>query len=492
MNHVPVNYLKTDFDRTTNYWNEAIEFLRGTTSLQPERAQGLNNSVIYKLFQGYRKVRQVGVKDLYMGTYNTQNNQPERIARSVEQEYYAKFKQNVPGYGYDDDTEWFKRVIEADQAPSAGYKECPENHTNVEDAEICALCAFIFESKKCINEECAKDIPKSTLRCEDCGTDQAQGVDEFWQCNICKNSNSPNLTNCLTCGEVVGATDSFDRNRLLEMTSLSDDLSIKHRNIELPDGTHMEINADVYMTRKDHSLKRGGHRVPSLSLHPSGAMEIFIDQNHPAFSQYQDRHEDYIAIELAAYIVAEKNSQISNGDRPYWSFTNLYFSIHEQVWQNRTRLEHSQLVNNINTFFSEVSEKSPYILRDVKNEIKNELNDADQQHILLQASLDGKDTNSIWDTDKFLMYLPPETLPRILRSFPESFFDNRLWRDAYSNINPQLSEENTKNLRDSIIVSYTSSMEDVISYRKLERPPLNAQITHRAANSLALLTIGVS
>jgi hypothetical protein len=295
----------------------------------------------------------------------------------------------------------------------------------------------------------------------------------------------------MSCGEVVGATDPFDRNRLLEITSLSDDLSIKHKNIELPDGTHMEIDVDVYLTRKDHGLKRGGHRVPSLSLYSSGTMEIFIDQNHPAYSQYQDRHEDYIAMELAAYVVAEKNSQISNSDRPYWSVSNLYFSIHDKVWQNRTRLEHAQLVNDINTFFSEILEKSPYILGDVKNEVLDELNEADKQHILAKAFADGKDIGSIMDTDKFLMYLPPETLPRILRSFPESFFDNRFWGDAYSTIDAQLSEENKKNFRDSVILSYTSSMEDVITYRKLERPPLNAQITQRAANSLALLTQGV-
>ncbi len=59
------------------------------TSLQPERAAGQNASLIYYLYQGYRKVRGAGRKPLYMGFWD-EGKMVEREDLHVFQEPSSK------------------------------------------------------------------------------------------------------------------------------------------------------------------------------------------------------------------------------------------------------------------------------------------------------------------------------------------------------------------------------------------------------------------
>ena len=74
-----------------------------------------NGSPVFKLYQGYRKVRNPGRADLYMGYWDTAADKPKRISRGVEEELYEKFKARLPGFY--DDGEWWKLVEQADQRP---------------------------------------------------------------------------------------------------------------------------------------------------------------------------------------------------------------------------------------------------------------------------------------------------------------------------------------------------------------------------------------
>lgn len=105
LNFVPVDFLKQDFQRSSIEWQKAMTFLRGDSSLQPSQpGASENNSCIYKLYQGYRRVRQFGRGDMYMGYWDADSRSAKRISRDIESEFYAKFKQKLPGYY--DDSEW--------------------------------------------------------------------------------------------------------------------------------------------------------------------------------------------------------------------------------------------------------------------------------------------------------------------------------------------------------------------------------------------------
>ena len=92
LDHVPVDFQKQDFQRSSEEWRRALECLRGG-SLIPSRwpAGSRNETYVSRLFQGYRKVRNFGRADMYMGRYSTTTGKAERIDRGKEREYYTKF-----------------------------------------------------------------------------------------------------------------------------------------------------------------------------------------------------------------------------------------------------------------------------------------------------------------------------------------------------------------------------------------------------------------
>ncbi len=99
LDHVPVDFLKQDFQRSSPEWQRALSFLRGDTPLQPGKMKPgeTNTSPVFQLYQGYRRVRTPGKTDMYMGYWDRDTGGPKRISRDVEEEYYQKFKQQFPG-----------------------------------------------------------------------------------------------------------------------------------------------------------------------------------------------------------------------------------------------------------------------------------------------------------------------------------------------------------------------------------------------------------
>ncbi|GAI17353.1 unnamed protein product, partial [marine sediment metagenome] len=130
IDHVPTDFVKIDFQRTSPEWAEVIKFLRGESSLWPETQRKNNepdnDSYIYKLFQGYRRIRTFGKTDMYMGYWDQSKGAPSRISRDVENELYEKFLKNEPGFGPKDDSGWWKYVEAADIRPAPEIRDCPD------------------------------------------------------------------------------------------------------------------------------------------------------------------------------------------------------------------------------------------------------------------------------------------------------------------------------------------------------------------------------
>lgn len=486
INHVPVNYLKTDFDRTSTYWQEVINYLRGTTSLQPTLADGKNTSPVFRLFQGYRKVRDAGTKDLYMGYFNIQSNKPSRVSRETEREFYKKFLNNEPGYGYEDDTEWYKLVVDAERRPVEDMKECPNGHENPIEVERCLICSHLFKSKRCINEDCGKDIAQSTLKCEYCGSIQAEGEDDYWKCNICNHKNSPDVSDCLKCGNSIGSRDPFSEEVLIENSSESDELSL-NQLIQLPGATTDRIDVKVYLTKPEFNLTRSGVRVPIIVKYgPGGKMNMFVDQSHPAYMQYRDRHEDYIAMELALFIKNENTRQSDSTNKETWSLSNLYFTIHDQAYRDRTRLDHNQLVTNIGRFFNDIRDRLPHLLGDIREDVLNSLDDKEKEIIFTQASAAGQEPSTLFSGVRFMSYMSDDGIVRLIEQYPENFFDNKLWTSKYHQIEG-IGEDLKLKLQKDKLEIYSSSLQDIARYRKMQQAPENSDITNKAFYSLATI-----
>lgn len=147
LDFVPVDFMKQDFQRSSAEWQEAMSFLRGNSSLQPKKeGASENHSPMFKLYQGYRRVKDIGRGDMYMGYWDASEGKGKKISASTVEEYYQKFLQHIPGYY--DDTEWWKLVEAADQPTVENYIYCPScGAQNLEGATECIVCGEPLQRK---------------------------------------------------------------------------------------------------------------------------------------------------------------------------------------------------------------------------------------------------------------------------------------------------------------------------------------------------------
>ncbi|MEX1995482.1 MAG: ATP-binding protein [Candidatus Saccharimonadales bacterium] len=476
MDHVPVDYLKTDFQRTSPEWQEAVSYLRGDTSLQPERAKGENDSPVFMLYQGYRRVRSIGRGDLYMGYWDEGKGAPTRISRSVEKEFYDKFKQNLPGYGYNDDEEWYKQVLAADDRPIDGVIDCPNcGLQNSKAAETCQSCGYIFKPKTCT--KCDAEIPLSSVTCPTCGADQELKEDHPWICRNCGVKNPPDTKECRKCKKEKGAIETLTLPGLLERSNLVDDLSIASIAVPLPMGEVMPaIKLSVYFLNPNEHMEKGGSGLPVFTHITSQEIGVFIDQAHPGLTQFQDRPEDYVAIEIARWIRESFQSKINDENRPLWSLSNLYYLIHNNVWKERTELNSAETQRNIDLMLKDISEKLPELLGDMAKEI-DEGYDADEKSRIFKqiasSGLSSSQYNELIDSGEYLRYMPYDLMVQLIEKYPHKFFDGKLWKDAYLSLEKTLPDAATlEEVQRGIVNRYASELSDIINYKNYRLPDL--------------------
>ena len=140
-------------------WEQAMAFLRGASSLQPNKpGADQNASPVFELYQGYRKVRNVASATCTWGSGRAGAEKARRVSRDVEHEYYARFRAKEQGYY--DDAEWWKLVEVADTRPMEELVQCPMCHVdNLKSIELCEGCGYALIGHDCAN--CGERIPSS-------------------------------------------------------------------------------------------------------------------------------------------------------------------------------------------------------------------------------------------------------------------------------------------------------------------------------------------
>lgn len=478
IDHVPTDFLKTDFQRTSPEWAEVIKFLRGESSLLPETQQKLNepenNSFIYKLFQGYRRVRTFGKTDMYMGYWDQIKGGPSRISREVEKELYEKFLNNENGYGPKDDSEWWKYVEAADIRPAPEMKECPNCQTqNLKESEVCTACGHIFISKKCIH--CKKEIAFSSNKCLHCGGNQIPEEEQEWICNNCNRRNPPDAFKCRRCDLPRSVEDNLKFEFLIENSDRVSELSNDSLAIKLPGNISMStINLKVAYVSKNVMMKRGDYRLPAVIHIFSNEMYIFIDQTHPLLIKYQVRPEDIISIEVAKWVWLNYKGKISDTTQPLWSLSNLYYQIHSEVWGKRVELDPNEVSDEVRRFFSIMNEALPDLFgqdavtiyenmdENKKSRIIEQIHKHNQIH-LLQKLING---------DEYLGFLPPDLVVDLFTKYPHKFFDGNFWKDQYEKI--EIPDPLTLlRIKKETVGKYQRCLEDMLSFIEYRNPDIH-------------------
>ena len=124
LDHAPVNFRKTDFDRDSRSWSVMLDRIRGSSPLRPKKAQELgmpaNDSPLAVLFDAFRR-NDPGLKCLVPGNGKAALHDQAR-------KWGEEFRRETPGY--ETDQKWYEAAKEHDDIV-AGVK--PTNEGAADD-----------------------------------------------------------------------------------------------------------------------------------------------------------------------------------------------------------------------------------------------------------------------------------------------------------------------------------------------------------------------
>lgn len=485
LDHVRVDFAKQDFNRTTPEWQRAVEYLRGKSSLKA-RSQGAdeNHSPVMEIFRGYRRVREFGFGDMYMGVREPNEEKASRIGRDVEEEFYKKFLDREDGYY--DDAKWWEKVEEASAPPDMGAEECPEcQYQNHPSAEVCGGCGALLLSKKCANPDCGKEIPRSAQACDHCG--KSQIPEGPWKCGVCGHKNNPpDAEECRKCGKPKGAVNSFAKEILLANSSADGSLSEQRLEILLPDGSKSEV---FRLETRIAKLRSEGISLPSVVFTDMSERKllVFLDKEHPMFSSLQLRLEHAVAAEAAAFIRSETAGIMSGAYRDQHNLLSLQGKVLDKYWRAQLLDSPQEIQQSIRALLEDVCAKMAETMNDIAEDVFNNMSSHEKAAMVRnmeEAGVDISQMDKLKESGNFMLYVPPETVISVFREYPERFFDRKVWMPPW-NIPGGLPEENVRDVQKRIKDSYLNSLEDVVRFLRSRNP--QQVFSRRAKLSLQVL-----
>ncbi|MDB8711974.1 ATP-binding protein [Mediterraneibacter gnavus] len=466
LDFVPVDFLKQDFQRSSLEWQRAMTFIRGNSSLQPSQpGASENNSPMFKLYQGYRRVRSFGRGDMYMGFWDADSRSAKRISRDTEKEFYKKFKQKLPGYY--DDTEWWKLVELADQPPVEELPECPVcGAQNLKEAEECVACGAILKPKKCINDNCGKDIPVSATICPFCGASQIATILEPWTCKVCGGRNIATEEKCKNCGSPRGANHPLSKGELLRFSDKVDSLSNDGLKIKLADGSiSNSVQVEVFSMQKAMVAPNSKETLPLIIHKEIGRLTVFVDLAHPFFTRCSLSKEQLIASEIAMYLYDERRNLSSFAEH---NLSNITWNVLQTNWRDSVELSVDSVYKDANDLLNDLQNRIMELLGSESALYFADLTDIEKQKLtasLIQHGIDLSTIGFLKESGEYLQYTPYSFLLTLYHEIPDTFFGGGIWAVSLACGGEELlGADNVARARDKIINQYDNYLQDVIIF----------------------------
>ncbi|MBD3009164.1 ATP-binding protein [Streptomyces sp. 5-10] len=480
LDQVPVDFQKQDFQRNTPEWQAAMQFLRGG-ALQPSRRAGdeRNDSPVSRLFQGYRRVRNIGRGHMYMGVYNTAKGKAERVSRDLERDYYERFLNRQPGYY--DDTKWWELVETANEPPIEVLAECPEcGFQTSSDAEVCGGgCGHVFDGRTCVNQECSSQIPRSAVSCEYCGASQIPDVENPWSCTFCDTGNKAGDERCRTCGSAEGAPHPADPDALASVSELESALSASRLSITLVNNKSTDpLDIVVYAVHRPITAVYGQAAVPLVSTSKPGQLTIYIDLTHTSFNAMGVRPEYLVAAEAAQYLHAlHANLRGRHGH----TIASLTTAILKEGWGDAITENPDTVRSDIKELFSTIRDRvvdAPHA-----EDFYDNLDEHQQQSMaeaMIKSGVELSELKYLKAAGGYLRFCDRDTLTAFFNRYPSGWFGGKVWRDPW----PKESEAGAivaHKLQEELQMKYLRCLEDCASYLRYEQPERLLVIRARAA-----------
>ncbi len=478
LNHVPVDFQKQDFQRSSEEWQRALEFLRGGSLLPSRWVSGERNETpVSRIFQGYRKVRNFGRPDLYMGMYDPSAGKAVRISREVERDLLERFERQEPGYI--DDSRWWEYVENATVPMSTSLVECPTcGFQNTEAEERCEDCGAILKGKSCIS--CGSMIVASATSCPDCGASQVPEVEEPWKCEVCSWINSVDNESCERCEAIRGSAAPTSLDALLRDSQLREELSFRSQTFQLASGKYSEpLDVSTYSAG---ALKPEWEHdgVPSLAFKSHGRIDLFLDLGHVVFTELALRPEEAVATEAAQYLF---NLHVELQGRRAHSIGNLASLILLRIWGELLVATPEKVRAAIGALFREIPDRlEPY---PGAADFYAELNEHEQLELaeaLVSSGVLPK-LSELISSGGFLAYVSPRVLAKYFRHSPERWF-GAVFVESLP-LESEVGSVAARSIREQLVEVYGRCLEDCASYLRIRTE--DRTITRRVRASLEYL-----
>lgn len=488
--HVPVDPAKQNFERSSPEWRRAIEYLRGSSSLQPERpGADANRSPVFMLYQGYRKVRGPGRRSMAMGKWEPGRTEARLLSRDDTDALKRRFDAREPGFY--DDSEWWKLVELADQKPVAGLIKCGECHLeSPEGSEECLHCGEIFEGKLCINGDCGITIPKSAINCPHCASNQVPEVRSPWLCEVCGQTNSADNVKCTNCEHPRGSINPLSRDGLHAYSEQDDSLSITPLTVTLASGAESSpISVKVFIVDRQlikYDRSGSSRSLPSVRIIDSD-IEIYIDPSHPLFEKSEVALDEQVSFEAAGYLYTYYQSLASN---PEHSISNLASQILSKFYRNS--LGSSDVENELGELFNSVRQKLSVSIGNEGADVYLNLSKGEQTSIvseIVKAGHDLAELPKIRDSGNFVLFLRAQGLIEVFKIYPKLFFDGNVWDITYANFR-EFSSDGDGAIQAQIRREYGSLLEIAAVYLEKGVRDSHESAIAKAASRLLSAKIG--
>lgn len=468
LDQVPVDFQKQNFQQATPEWQAAMKFLRGG-SLLPSKwdSPDPNNTPISLLFQGYRKVRNIGRGDLYMGQYSDAKGKAVRVSRELERDYHQRFLNHEPGYY--DDAKWWELVETATEPPIPVLPECPEcGFQNSRDAEVCDGCDHVLASKPCRNTQCGKSIQRSAVSCQYCGESQIVKIEMPWVCAYCNSANAAGDERCPVCGSVKGSPHPASPNALKPVSEDQPELGVSRLSITLSNGKATDpLDIDVRSVVHPIYAAYGYDPVPLVTDSKPGRLTVFVDLNHMAFTALGLRPEYLIASQAAQYLHALHANLLGS---PGHTIASLTSELLKEGWGDSITENPDTVGSQIKELFNRITEKAVTVSR--SEDFYDELDQFQQQAMaesMIKSGVDLSELSRLKSSGGFLRYCDRETIASFFGRHPQGWFNSTVWSDEWpeeSGVGPVVADK----LREELRLKYLRCLEDCASYLRYERP----------------------
>lgn len=457
LDHVPVDFQKQDFQRSSEEWQRAIDFLRGGSLLPSNWAEGTRNETpVSKLFQGYRKVRNYGRPDMYMGRYDEATRKAVRIGREVEAELFQRFMDKEPGYY--DDARWWEYVETASTPPVLAMEECPDcGFQNRPDDDTCGDCGKLLKSKLCVS--CGSEIAKSAVACPVCGASQIPEVREPWRCMVCGQTNGVDDERCGTCDALRGAPDPVSQDVLRREGESLAELSFESRTFVMADGHRTEPLDIVAFRAGPLRPVWNGDPMPTISFKTAGSIEIYVDTAHPLFTSLGVRPEEAIAIEAAQYLYSLRSDLTG---RPAHSVQNIASQVLADVWGDQLAAGPDKVRDALRSLFDKISDRLES--NTDAGDFYDELDQFDQRELadrLISAGILDQ-LAELRSGGGYLRYAGPGVIAKFFSHKPEGWFGS-VWSDRLPDA-ASVGLAAADNARDQLVGTYARCLDDCAAY----------------------------